>query len=61
MCNLYSVTKGQSAIRDFAQAMRDTTGNLPRISGVFPDYAALHGFVGLCEVSKRGRGRFSVR
>jgi len=40
MCNLYSITKGQQAIRDFARAMRDTTGNLPPIPGVFPDYAA---------------------
>jgi len=29
MCNLYSITKGPQAIRDFARAMRDTTGNLP--------------------------------
>jgi putative SOS response-associated peptidase YedK len=36
MCNLYSITKGPQAIRDFARAMRDTTGNLPPISGVFP-------------------------
>jgi putative SOS response-associated peptidase YedK len=40
MCNLYSVTKGQSAIREFARAMRDTTGNLPPQPGVFPDYSA---------------------
>src|SRR4051812_17179556 len=40
MCNLYSVTKGQSAIREFARAMRDTTGNLPQQPGVFPDYLA---------------------
>jgi putative SOS response-associated peptidase YedK len=40
MCNLYSVTKGQAAIRDFARAMRDTTGNLPPMPGVFPDYSA---------------------
>ena len=40
MCNLYSVTKGQQAIRDLANAMRDTTGNLPPLPGVFPDYAA---------------------
>ena len=39
MCNLYSVTKGQQAIRDLANAMRDTTGNLPSMPGVFPDYA----------------------
>src|SRR3954451_19005986 len=40
MCNLYSVTKGQSAIREFARAMQDTTGNLPPQPGVFPDYSA---------------------
>lgn len=40
MCNLYSVTKGQQAIRELANAMRDTTGNLPSMPGVFPDYAA---------------------
>ena len=40
MCNLYSVTKGQQAIREFTGAMRDTTGNLPPLSGIFPDYAA---------------------
>lgn len=40
MCNLYSVTKGQAAIREFARAMRDTTGNLPPMPGVFPDYYA---------------------
>ncbi len=40
MCNLYSITKGPQAIRDFARAMRDTRGNLAPIGGVFPDYAA---------------------
>jgi putative SOS response-associated peptidase YedK len=40
MCNLYSVTKGQAAIRELARAMRDTTGNLPPLPGIFPDYAA---------------------
>ena len=40
MCNLYSVTKGQQAIREFTGVMRDTTGNLPPLSGIFPDYAA---------------------
>lgn len=40
MCNLYAVTKGQQAIREIANAMRDTTGNLPAMPGVFPDYAA---------------------
>ncbi|SIQ46995.1 MULTISPECIES: SOS response-associated peptidase [Acidiphilium] len=40
MCNLYSIAKGQSAIRELTRAMRDTTGNLPPLPGVFPDYAA---------------------
>jgi putative SOS response-associated peptidase YedK len=40
MCNLYSLSKGQQAIRDLAGAMRDTTGNLPILPAVFPDYAA---------------------
>ncbi|HQT86267.1 MULTISPECIES: SOS response-associated peptidase [Acidiphilium] len=40
MCNLYSITKGQAAIRELTRAMRDTTGNLPPLPGVFPDYAA---------------------
>ena len=40
MCNLYSLTKGQQAIREFTRAMRDSTGNLPLLLGVFPDYAA---------------------
>jgi putative SOS response-associated peptidase YedK len=40
MCNLFSVTKGQQAIRDFTRAMVDRTGNLPPLPGVFPDYSA---------------------
>jgi len=40
MCNLYSMTVGQQAIRELAGAMRDTTGNLPMLPGIFPDYAA---------------------
>lgn len=40
MCNLFSMTKGQQAIRELAGAMRDTTGNLPMLPGIFPDYAA---------------------
>lgn len=40
MCNLYSVTKGQQAIREFTRAMRDRTGNLPPLPGVFPDMMA---------------------
>lgn len=33
MCNLYSLTKGQDAIRQLTKAMRDTTGNLPPFPG----------------------------
>ncbi len=40
MCNLYSLTKGQQAILELSRAMRDTTGNLPPMPGIFPDYAA---------------------
>src|SRR4051794_8311313 len=40
MCNLYSYTKGQAAIRELAKAMHDQTGNLPPLPGIFPDYAA---------------------
>src|SRR3954471_24022193 len=40
ICNLYSVTKGQAAIIALTRAMRDTTGNLPPMPGVFPDYLA---------------------
>jgi putative SOS response-associated peptidase YedK len=40
MCNLYSVTKGQAAIREMARAMHDRAGNLPPLPGIFPDYGA---------------------
>lgn len=40
MCNLYSLTKGQQAIRELARAMRDRAGNLPSLPGIFPDYPA---------------------
>lgn len=40
MCNLYSLQKGQAAIVAFTRAMRDTTGNLPPLPGIFPDYMA---------------------
>jgi hypothetical protein len=38
--NLYSVTKGQQAIRDLTRAMNDRTGNMPPLPGIFPDYPA---------------------
>ncbi len=38
MCNLYSMTKGQQAIRDLVRPWKDSTGNLPPLPGIFPDY-----------------------
>jgi putative SOS response-associated peptidase YedK len=40
MCNLYSMTKGQAAIRALFRVSTDHTGNLPPLPGIFPDYAA---------------------
>ena len=40
MCNLYSMTKSQEAIRALANVLRDKTGNLPPLPGIFPDYPA---------------------
>lgn len=40
MCNLYSLSKGQAAIRELTNAMTDRTGNLPPLPGIFPDMEA---------------------
>jgi putative SOS response-associated peptidase YedK len=40
MCNLYSMTKPQDAIRAIFRIVRDRTGNLPPMPGIFPDYPA---------------------
>jgi putative SOS response-associated peptidase YedK len=40
MCNLYSLTKGQAAIRDWFRARHDRMGNLPLFPGIFPDQMA---------------------
>lgn len=40
MCNLYSISKGQVAIRAWFGVQHDRIGNLPPLPGVFPDYAA---------------------
>jgi putative SOS response-associated peptidase YedK len=40
MCNLYSMTKNQAAIRALFKVDRDSTGNLPSMPGIFPDYPA---------------------
>lgn len=40
MCNLYSMTSNQEAIRAFARVLRDSFGNLEPLPGIFPDYPA---------------------
>ncbi|WP_336489373.1 SOS response-associated peptidase [Methylobacterium nigriterrae] len=40
MCNLYSLTKGQDAIRKVFGVVDDRTGNLPPLPGIFPDQMA---------------------
>jgi len=40
MCNLYSLTTNQQAIRDLAEVIGDRTGNLPPLAGIYPDYPA---------------------
>jgi putative SOS response-associated peptidase YedK len=40
MCNLYSLTKSQDAIRQWVRAMTDSAGNMPPLPGIYPDYAA---------------------
>jgi putative SOS response-associated peptidase YedK len=40
VCNLYSITSSQAAIRQLVRAMRDLTGNLPPLPAVFPDRMA---------------------
>ncbi len=37
MCNLYSLTKGQQSIRELTRTLRDRSGNLPPMPGVYPD------------------------
>jgi putative SOS response-associated peptidase YedK len=40
MCNLYSLTKSQDAIRQLVRAMTDRAGNMPPLPGIYPDYPA---------------------
>jgi putative SOS response-associated peptidase YedK len=40
MCNLYSITRGQEAIRRAFRVMRDRAGNLPSLPAIFPDTLA---------------------
>ncbi len=49
LCDLYSRTTNQQAIRNLAKAMRDVPGNLPSLPGIFPDQ--------LAPVARTGTGR----
>lgn len=40
MCNLYSITRNQDAIRRLFNIVNDTAGNLPPLPAVFPDNPA---------------------
>jgi len=40
MCNLYSITRSQDAIRRLFRVTRDSAGNLPPMPSVFPDGVA---------------------
>lgn len=40
MCNLYSLIRGQAAVRDWFRARHDRTGNLPLFPGIFADQMA---------------------
>jgi putative SOS response-associated peptidase YedK len=40
MCNLYSITTNQAAIIALFRAVNHNVGNLPPMTGVFPDYPA---------------------
>src|SRR4051812_50166783 len=40
MCNLYSITTNQEAIRQLFRVVNRYVGNLPPMPGVFPDYPA---------------------
>jgi hypothetical protein len=56
MCNLYSLTKGQAAIRDWSRAKHDRTGDLPLFPRIFPDQLAP-----IVRSGAEGRARFSSR
>lgn len=40
MCNLYSINSTQDEVRALSKALRDMTGNMPALPGIFPDYSA---------------------
>ena len=40
MCNLYSKKSNQEAMRSLVKYVSDSTGNMPPLPGIFPDYQA---------------------
>jgi putative SOS response-associated peptidase YedK len=40
ICNLYSITRNQTAIRDLFKVTKDSAGNLPPLPAIFPDQMA---------------------
>ena len=40
MCNLYSMTLPQEALRRLFDPVEDGLGNLPALAGIYPDYPA---------------------
>jgi putative SOS response-associated peptidase YedK len=40
MCNLYSMTRAQDAMRKLFGVTHDRAGNLPSLPGIFPDQLA---------------------
>ena len=52
MCNLYSMTKSQQAIRDLVKAIRDITGNMPSLPAAGSTYmsAVASGLIPLCDL-----------
>jgi hypothetical protein len=53
MRNLYSVTTNQEAIRRLFGDIRDATGNLPSMLGVYSDFS---GWMN-CSINRRGSWR----
>jgi putative SOS response-associated peptidase YedK len=40
MCNLYSMTRSQGAMRRLFAGLEDRAGNMPPLPGIYPDYPA---------------------